>query len=376
MCITTNNIGAGNCNPGGACNPPYNGANWQPRVAIHPSNGTTHTGGAQSNFISSTPNGTCFTLTTTNGYATIFGLCMGTGTTITWTTVNLCGDQVCTGTPPPCVGAGCTTCATACGTCGFETNPAAQTVVDNCPSYNFIPALVSGQSATRCHQFTAVNTTVNFNVIISSTCTGGNVSAFSWTLQSSACGGILQSGTLANLSFAGLTVGQTYTFCYTFTVPNPAGGCSHTTHYPYFVGASTILLPVELAYFTAEKGQDANLISWGTKTEKDNAYFTLEHSADGLNWNLIHSQEGAGTSNTPSNYNATHRDFSNGINYYRLSQTDFDGNGEIFEIISINNDSSIILLKTINIYGQEVNENYSGLVIEYYSDGSTVKIIR
>jgi len=376
VCITTNNIPGGNCNPGGACNPPFNGGGHPSRIAIYASNGTTYTGAALSSFTSTTATGTCFIVSTMNGYATIFGLCMGSGTTISWTTINSCGDQVCTGTPPPCTGPPCATCASACGTCGFETNPAVQTVVDNCPSYNFIPALTSGQSATRCHQFTAVNSTVSFGVIISSTCSSGNVSNFSWTLQSSTCGGIIQSGTLSSLSFTGLNIGQTYTFCYSFTVPSPAGGCSHTTHYPYFVGASTVVLPIELMYFTAKKEKESNLISWGTKTEKDNAYFSVEYSSDGFNWNLIHTEQGAGTSNVPIHYSANHRDFSNDINYYRLSQTDYDGTSEMFNIISINNNSSLTLLKTLNMYGQVVNDNYQGLVIEYYSDGTTMKIFR
>ena len=137
----------------------------------------------------------------------------------------------CVNPPPPVP---CTTCETACSACGFATAPTVNQVTNNCPDYPYTPNLTAGQTSTRCHTFTAVNTTVSFNVIINSTCQNGNVTNFSWNLQNASCGGIIQSGTLSNLNFTNLIVGQTYTFCYTFSVPT---GCYHTAHWPYFVGA-------------------------------------------------------------------------------------------------------------------------------------------
>jgi len=376
ICLDNNNIPSGggtSCNPGGACNPPYGGGGWAARIVIYNSDGTTYTGAALSTFIATTANGTCFTVPTPNGYAYIFGLCLTAGTTISWSTLNFCGDEVCTGTAPPCAGPPCGSCATACGTCGFATAPTVNDVTTQCDDYAYTPALAGGETSTRCHQFTALETSVDFGVIVSSTCTGGNVTNFSWALEESTCSGIIQTGTLSSLTLTSLTVGTTYTFCYTFTVP---AGCTHSTHYPYFVGAQTVVLPVELGFFQASKEDGYNYITWMTHTELNNDYFTLEHSSDGLMWEVIQNVNGAGTTSLEQNYSSTHRDFENSLNYYRLSQTDFDGTKKVLGIKSVDNRDGLKIITKVNTLGQEVDEFYNGVVIYYYSDGSTKKTIQ
>jgi len=66
------------------------------------------------------------------------------------------------------------------------------------------------------------------------------------------------------------------------------------------------------------------------------------------------------------------------VNYYRLSQTDFDGNSETFNVISIDNTlNNRILVKIINMSGQEVKDiNATGIYMEVYDDGSMRKVIR
>ena len=278
VCITTNNIGSSNCNPGGSCNPPFNGGGWSPRIAIFNSNGTTYTGAALSNFANGTPTGTCFTVSAPNGYAYVMGVCPGNNTTITWSTINTCGDNVCTGTAPPCAGPPCETCSSACPACGFTTTPAVQDVVDNCPDFPYTPPLAGGSTATRCASFTAINTTVSFNVIISSTgCSGGNVTNLTWTLHNSTCGAAIQSGTLSGLSFNNLTIGQSYTFCYTFTA-----ACQHNTHRPFFVGAAPLVLSNSLTAFQAILEPKFNILEW--QMELANSDFVVQRSSDGFNF--------------------------------------------------------------------------------------------
>jgi hypothetical protein len=102
VCLNTaipTNSGGNNCNPGGVCNPPYNGGGWQTRISIWTSDGVAHTGSASVQNWFNTPVGTCFTLPSTNGYATIFGLCNLSGVTISWTTIDACGQNACLGLP-------------------------------------------------------------------------------------------------------------------------------------------------------------------------------------------------------------------------------------------------------------------------------------
>jgi hypothetical protein len=70
----------------------------------------------------------------------------------------------------------------------------------------------------------------------------------------------------------------------------------------------------------------------------------------------------------------------NSINYYRLSQTDFEGKSKYSELISIDNrlksNSNREILYKTNILGQLVDEYYSGLVVLVFTDGSSMKTMQ
>jgi len=137
------------------------------------------------------------------------------------------------------------------------------------------------------------------------------------------------------------------------------------------------ILPVKLQTYTAYNLDNSNIITWQTASESNNDYFTLEHSLDGTTWRTLGTINGAGTSNTPLTYNFNHDKFSDSFNYYRLSQTDLDGQIENFKVISIDNRiNNKILIKTINYLGQETNSNEKGLYIEIYSDGTRKKVYK
>jgi len=94
-------------------------------------------------------------------------------------------------------------------------------------------------------------------------------------------------------------------------------------------------LPVELTSFTAYKEGNHIVLTWKTQSELNNDFFTLERSHNGQIWSFVSELKGAGNSNTTQTYSATDRiDFPN-IMYYRLSQTDFDGNKTYFPLRSI-----------------------------------------
>lgn len=103
------------------------------------------------------------------------------------------------------------------------------------------------------------------------------------------------------------------------------------------------VLPVELIYFRAEpKKEQAQVeLSWATASEKDNDYFTIERSKDGLRFHEIARIEGAGTHVGTLAY--THTDFTplNGVAYYRLKQTDFDGKFSYSDLVRVNLPSSM-----------------------------------
>jgi hypothetical protein len=136
-------------------------------------------------------------------------------------------------------------------------------------------------------------------------------------------------------------------------------------------------LPISLVKFEGNNNGSENVIEWVTDSELNNLYFTLSHSVDGIVFNDLITFLGAGNSNETLSYRALHVDYPKEINYYKLIQTDFDGQTASYGPISIDNRAvKRTLLKICNTIGQEVTEDYSGIVIYYYDDGTIEKIYR
>ncbi|MEO8588584.1 MAG: Calx-beta domain-containing protein [Flavobacteriales bacterium] len=94
-------------------------------------------------------------------------------------------------------------------------------------------------------------------------------------------------------------------------------------------------LPVELIDFTA-KPEDAFVrLDWTTGSEEDNAYFTIERSGDGISFEPIISTPGAGNSTQLMSYTDLDRAPLNGMNYYRLRQTDADGTSSLSAVVTV-----------------------------------------
>ncbi len=86
-------------------------------------------------------------------------------------------------------------------------------------------------------------------------------------------------------------------------------------------------LPIELIDFQAVPDQDKRLVRlrWATATETNNEVFTIEKSVDSQDWEEALSVPGAGNSTQRIDYQAIDEKPYPGLSYYRLKQTDFDG---------------------------------------------------
>ena len=94
----------------------------------------------------------------------------------------------------------------------------------------------------------------------------------------------------------------------------------------------TTPLPVELISFKTHPLEKNILLTWETASELNNDFFQIEQSKDGLNFEIIGTELGAGTTNAVQQYKHWH-DYPNlGRNYYRLKQVDFDGGFEHSDI--------------------------------------------
>lgn len=99
-------------------------------------------------------------------------------------------------------------------------------------------------------------------------------------------------------------------------------------------------LPVELFSFSAACLENGTRINWTTVSEQNNAYFQIDKSLDGENWNLVKRISGAGNSNNYLQYEVQDFDPNNGTTLYRLSQIDYDGTVTYFEPYSVTCTSS------------------------------------
>ena len=152
-----------------------------------------------------------------------------------------------------------------------------------------------------------------------------------------------------------------------------------STFSPFTIGYTPIIpLPISLLTFDGKnKGVNKNELIWVTVEEKNNDHFTIEKSIDGIEFIEVGKKTGAGNSNFEISYTLIDSDYRNEINYYRLKQTDFDGQFTFSTIISIDNRIvSKTITKIINLLGQEVDANYRGAVIIVYSDKSVLRTVQ
>lgn len=136
-------------------------------------------------------------------------------------------------------------------------------------------------------------------------------------------------------------------------------------------------LPISLISFEGVLDGTIVELEWVVESQINNDYFIIENSQDGINWSKIGEVEGDGTTINREIYNLEHTNPSTGDNYYRLTQVDFDGRSETFEIILIKvdiNGEPKEIIKLFNVQGQEVDKHYPGIVLQLWNNGQVTKI--
>ncbi len=130
-------------------------------------------------------------------------------------------------------------------------------------------------------------------------------------------------------------------------------------------------LPIELKYFFATSYNENILIEWETASEINNKNFTVFKSVDGLNWSSIGEVKGAGNSSSNKQYSMLDKSPNEGINYYYLTQTDYNGNIKKYSMIFAdfgNKDGSINLFP--NPFNDKIvitsMSKFSDTIFEFY----------
>lgn len=139
------------------------------------------------------------------------------------------------------------------------------------------------------------------------------------------------------------------------------------------VDQGPISTPIELLYFTGKDMGDYNKLEWETASERDNDYFILEKSHDGVSFNELAKVDGAGNSTTNIYYSSNDEKPYIGVNYYRLRQIDFNGNEIKSDIVTLNNFSEGLMLS--GIYPNPTSSNAEFSITSNKKDKFTYKII-
>jgi hypothetical protein len=130
-------------------------------------------------------------------------------------------------------------------------------------------------------------------------------------------------------------------------------------------------LPVNWVSFTGKYTKNIIQLNWQTASELSTAYFEVERSLDGINFEPIGKVKAAGNSNSLLNYTFNDNKLISGINryFYRLKQIDLNnefsysntikisfGTDDMFEIVSVypNPFTDNIVIKTNNNQAQNV----------------------
>lgn len=126
---------------------------------------------------------------------------------------------------------------------------------------------------------------------------------------------------------------QTYTTSATLT-----NGILTTLNIPL----QPLVLPVELTRFEARPDGTSALLDWATASERDNAGFEIQHSTDGVSWEVEGFVNARNDGKYPARYGFEVKDLTPGVHLFRLRQVDTDGRSELSNMESVSIEGSKI----------------------------------
>ena len=101
------------------------------------------------------------------------------------------------------------------------------------------------------------------------------------------------------------------------------------------IQCAMFLLPVEWLKFELTADASHVAVLWSTASENNNDYFTIQRSFDGVSWTDIGNIDSRGNSHETQSYHFKDMHPLYGTSYYRIKQTDIDGQHDVSEVRSI-----------------------------------------
>jgi hypothetical protein len=234
----------------------------------------------------------------------------------------------------------------------------------------FVSFTYSSPVSTSNVRMIAVNSGVDFTTISQSGGTGGALTVSGLICMNAA--GLVLGPYTGPGSYGDVAATITSTGSYlTITCTNT--GCNSG----WVAACPTIIstLPVEMVSFTAECSIDDVVdLKWRTISEHNNDFFSIERSTDTRNWETVGQVKGAGTTTQSNSYNFIDKQRFNKTMYYRIKQTDFGGEFDYSEMVSVRSCKAIGgSIDEVSLYPNPtsneftVNSNSDATVLEIYN---------
>ncbi|AXY74816.1 hypothetical protein D3H65_12850 [Paraflavitalea soli] len=140
-------------------------------------------------------------------------------------------------------------------------------------------------------------------------------------------------------------------------------------------------LPIKLELFTAVQQQSEVVARWSVSAQVNNAYFTLERSADGSQFTALARVAGCVDCPTRMDYQFIDKQPLAGWSYYRLRQTDLDGRSTYSRIVRVNYSDAtgqLTLYPTVTdneftlSYNNKTNSSQQATIRIFNAAGNTV----
>jgi hypothetical protein len=158
-------------------------------------------------------------------------------------------------------------------------------------------------------------------------------------------GRIEVSGTNANLTLTadagpmGVHIDAGMTGCATWGASNGVALSPLSSGVTLNQNINCTTTPVIIISFEAKREGNTTRLNWSTASEKDNDYFSVERSFDGINFEEIGIVKGRGTTKAISQYSfGDYSSLNGGYIYYRLKQVDLNNNIDYSPIRSVSID--------------------------------------
>ncbi len=135
-----------------------------------------------------------------------------------------------------------------------------------------------------------------------------------------------------------------------FTATEPGAGSTNTSEF----SVCSVVLPVDLLLFDAMPENGMVMLNWVTTNEKNNLYFEIERSSDGIIFSSIGKVNGNGTSTDIFNYTYYDKNSLEGVVYYKLKQVDINGKSVDSKIVTVNLNNQTFIKIAPNPFSEEV----------------------